>query len=72
MVLSRRGLQSVTRRGRGFSELELAEVGLSLQKAMTLRLPIDPKRNTKHTHNIDILKDLLRVEQRKDAEGKTG
>lgn len=71
MVLSRRGLQSVTRRGRGFSELELAEVGLSLQKAMTLRLPIDPKRNTKHSNNVDMLKNLLEIAQRKDVEAKT-
>jgi len=48
-----------TRKGRGFSRSELREVELDFQQALTLRLPIDQRRKTKHAENVKVLKRLL-------------
>lgn len=45
--------------GRGFSILELKEVGLSIKDARRLNLKIDPRRKTLHKENIELLKNWL-------------
>ena len=62
-VFSRRGVERIERTGRGFSQSELGEVGLSLEKGKSLGLAIDPKRSTKHAHNIQVLKDWIEASQ---------
>jgi len=47
------------RRGKGFSKDELRAVNLSLKEALRLGIPVDPRRRTKHTENIDTLKKIL-------------
>jgi len=49
-----------TRRGRGFSRAELAEVGLDFSQALKLRLRVDQRRRTKHAENVKTLKQFLR------------
>ncbi len=51
-----------TRKGRGFSSYELKEAGLSIQKALELGIPIDPKRSTRYDENVDALKAYRIVE----------
>jgi predicted flap endonuclease-1-like 5' DNA nuclease len=45
-----------SRKGRGFSSYELKEAGLSIQQALDLGIPIDPKRSTRYDENVDALK----------------
>ncbi|MCW4037651.1 MAG: ribosomal protein L13e [Candidatus Bathyarchaeota archaeon] len=45
-----------SRKGRGFSSYELKEAGLSIQQALELGIPIDPKRSTRYDKNVDALK----------------
>jgi len=44
------------REGKGFSQKELKEVGLSLREALKLGIPIDTRRSTKHEENVIRLK----------------
>lgn len=45
-----------TRKGKGFSKAELRDAGLSVNDALKHRLPIDPRRSTKHEENVKTLK----------------
>ena len=45
-----------SRMGRGFSQDELREVDLSFKRALSLEIPIDPMRSTKHSENVETLK----------------
>ena len=47
------------REGRGFSKLELKEVGLNLSLAKKLGLRIDKRRKTIHEENVKVLKKFL-------------
>ncbi|MGQ9638947.1 MAG: ribosomal protein L13e [Candidatus Bathyarchaeia archaeon] len=47
-------------RGRGFSKLEIHEVGLSVSSARRLGIIVDILRKTKHQGNVDRLKELLK------------
>ena len=47
------------RRGKGFSLLELSHVGLSLNLARKLRIPIDRRRKTSYVENVKKLRKLL-------------
>jgi len=47
------------RKGRGFSREELKQAGIDFQRALKLRLPIDPRRKTKHADNVKVLKKFL-------------
>lgn len=53
---------SKSRKGRGFSQGELKEVGLSLNKALRIGIPIDSNRSTKHSENVKTLKTHLNIE----------
>ena len=47
------------RLGRGFSRAELKEVGLSVKEALTLGIPVDVRRSTKHDENLKTLRSFL-------------
>lgn len=49
-------------KGRGFSRTELKEVGLSVKQALVLGIPIDPKRSTQHSENVETLKTHLTLD----------
>ncbi len=59
-----RGLEPGLRKGRGFSKLELMEVGLSIRDARRLGIPVDPRRRSKHDWNIKILQEYLKSLQK--------
>jgi len=48
-----------TRRGKGFSQDELSEAGLSFGQALRLGIPIDSRRRSKHKENVETLKKHL-------------
>ncbi|MEM2314662.1 MAG: ribosomal protein L13e [Candidatus Bathyarchaeia archaeon] len=47
------------RAGKGFSKEELKAVGLSIKEALALKIPVDPRRRTKHEENVKALKKTL-------------
>jgi len=61
-----------TRRGRGFSEAELKETGISTTEAKRLSIRIDPRRRTKLDENVKTLKAWLkgRSKHRSDKKGR--
>jgi hypothetical protein len=59
IVKQRGALIDTTRKGRGFSESELREAGLSIHAAIRLGIRSDPLRRTKHQKNIDQLRLFL-------------
>jgi ribosomal protein L13E len=58
-VISRFKSTLKIREGRGFSKLELKEVGLLESQARRKKIRIDTKRRSKHKHNIVALKEWL-------------
>jgi hypothetical protein len=59
-IVKQRGVPiGITRKGRGFSESELHEAGLSIHAAIRLGIRSDPLRRTKHQKNIEQLRLLL-------------
>jgi len=59
-LIRMRGIETGLREGRGFSKLELMEVGLTISKARKLGLPVDTRRRSKHEWNIKILQEFLK------------
>ena len=49
-----------TRSGKGFSQDELSEVGLSPKQALRLGVPIDARRRSKHRENVEALRKYLK------------
>jgi len=49
------GAKEKTRKGRGFSETELKEAGLSTYAARRFGIPVDNQRRTRHQENIEAL-----------------
>lgn len=45
--------------GKGFSREELKAVGLSVKEALSLKIPVDIRRKTRHDENIEVLKHQL-------------
>lgn len=45
--------------GKGFSREELKAVGLSVKEALSLKIPVDIRRKTRHDENIQALKRHL-------------
>ncbi|MBS7634718.1 ribosomal protein L13e [Candidatus Bathyarchaeota archaeon] len=45
--------------GKGFSREELKVVGLSVKEALSLKIPVDIRRKTRHDENIEALKRRL-------------
>lgn len=50
-----------SRRGRGFSQKELKEVYLSFKDALKQNIPIDKRRRTCHSENVETLKTYLNI-----------
>ena len=48
------------REGKGFSKAELVAVELTLGRAKSLGLPVDPKRGSSHDDNVEALKEFLK------------
>lgn len=48
-----------TRQGRGFSEAELKEAGISISQARRLLIRVDPRRRSKIDENVRALKAWL-------------
>jgi large subunit ribosomal protein L13e len=62
------------RNGKGFSQDELKEMGLSFKQALKMGIPIDTRRSTKHEDNMEILKAHLgaaRLDRKKQKEVTT-
>ena len=58
-LLKHAGVDQGIRPGRGFSELELKEAGLSIREAKKLGIPIDLRRRSVHKWNVEALKKFL-------------
>jgi len=54
-----------SRRGKGFSRVELKEKGLSFMQALKMGIPIDIRRSTKHDENVETLKTYLSIDTTK-------
>lgn len=54
-----------TRTGKGFSQEELGEVGLSFTEALKMDIPIDKRRRSKHKENVDALRKHLERDETK-------
>jgi len=46
--------------GRGFSSDELKKAGSSLHEAVSLHIPVDPRRKTSHDENVERLRNVLK------------
>ena len=57
------------RRGKGFSTRELAEAGLTLHEAKIHDIPVDKRRRTSHSWNIQALSALLKAIPLTDVKG---
>lgn len=58
-IAKKRGLETYLRIGRGYSIGEIREVGLTLQLAKQLNVPIDVRRRSIHQTNIENLRKFL-------------
>ncbi len=58
-LIKDRGIEPGLRKGKGFSKLELKEVGLTVKDALKLGIPVDVKRRSKHEWNVESLKRYL-------------
>lgn len=57
------------RKGKGFSREELAEAGMTLHDAKIHNIPVDRRRRTSHSWNIQALTALLKVIPLTDIKG---
>ena len=57
------------RRGKGFSRRELAEAGMTVRDAKIHNIPVDKRRRTSHSWNIQTLTALLKVIPLTDVKG---
>jgi len=58
-LLKHAGVDQGTRVGRGFSELEIKQAGLTLKLAEELGVPIDSRRRSCHEWNVNALKGFV-------------
>lgn len=68
IVIRHRKAMHRTGQGRGFSDAELKEAGISHLEARRLKLRMDPRRHTKLDENLRILQIWLK--DRKDQDAK--
>ena len=55
------------RKGRGFSRAEISHVGLTIQQARRLGIPIDKRRKTAYVENINKLLEFLKKGKKNSA-----
>ncbi len=60
-LISQGKLPPKWREGRGFSILELKEVGLTMDRARRLGLYVDKRRRSKHEVNVKLLREFLKA-----------
>ena len=48
------------RQGKGFSLIEMKEVGIDISKAKKFKLRIDPRRTSNHPENVNELKKFIK------------
>ncbi|MCE4617581.1 MAG: 50S ribosomal protein L13e [Desulfurococcales archaeon] len=58
-LIKHRNVDQGVRTGKGFSKGELEAVGLTIKKALTLGIPVDKRRRSKHEENIETLRKFL-------------
>lgn len=58
-MVKERGTVKNLRHGRGFSECEVEKAGLTVEKAVSLGIPIDSRRRSCHEWNVRILTEIL-------------
>ncbi len=58
-LLKHAGVDQGVRVGRGFSELELREAGIPMNLAKELGIPVDRRRRSCHSWNVEALKKFL-------------
>lgn len=58
-IIKKRGIATYVKIGRGYSFGELKEVGLTLQLAKQLNIPIDLRRRSIHQVNVENLRRFL-------------
>ena len=57
------------RKGKGFSRGELAEAGMTLHDAKIYNIPVDKRRRTSHSWNVQALIAVLKVVPLTDVKG---
>ena len=62
VLLKHGGIWKGWRYGEGFSKGELSEVGLNIKKAVKLGIPVDPRRRSVHSENVETLRAFLQEE----------
>jgi len=60
-LISQGKLPPKWRVGKGFSILELKEVGLAIDEARRLGLYVDKRRRSKHEANVKLLREFLKA-----------
>lgn len=58
-AVSTSGKLSKTRKGRGFSQKEIASAGMGLRELRYIKATFDSRRKTLHPINVQALKDTL-------------
>jgi large subunit ribosomal protein L13e len=58
-LIKDRGIEKGLRAGKGFSKLELEEVGLTVKEALKIGLKVDLRRRSKHEWNVNALKHFI-------------
>ena len=52
--------RAISRPGRGFSEPELQQAGITMDRARRSEIHMDRRRRTVHPANVDLLRSLLK------------
>ncbi|MDH7477473.1 MAG: ribosomal protein L13e [Candidatus Bathyarchaeota archaeon] len=58
------------RYGKGFSREELKKAGISLREALKAGIPVDFRRKTIHTENVEAVKAFIEKEKPKPKKSK--
>jgi len=60
-LLKHAGVDQGMREGRGFSELEIKEAGLTIDLAKDFGIPVDKRRRSCHPWNVEALKKFVEL-----------
>jgi len=59
------------RKGKGFSRKELEKVGIKVNEALKLGIPVDKRRSSSHEENIKVLENLVKTMKSSRTKEKT-